>query len=284
MMKGKLFVVCISLCFLLTACGDPVEITIGGESSESSNSQSVSDSGSQSGESGQTQNSQDSSESQAPADNRTIEEKLEDALAVNTDTKAWIQIAGTYVDYPVMQSGDNNFYLEKNLDKSYYWYGSVFANYQNDLSSASSLNQNTVLFGHNKNDGLMFGSLVNYESSSYGSAHPFITLLIGGEKTTWEIFAALDCEVNSGVFPYIQTSLSDDLIAQARDRSFLDFDVQVSSSDKILTLSTCTYQYAYSSGKYREDVRFVVMAKLVEEGTPAPLITVNNDRRTPVFA
>lgn len=65
--------------FLLTACGDPVEITIGGESSESSNSQSVSDSGSQSGESGQTQNSQDSSESQAPADNRTIEEKLEDA-------------------------------------------------------------------------------------------------------------------------------------------------------------------------------------------------------------
>lgn len=283
-MKGKLFVVCILLCFLLTACGNPVEITIGEEDRRPSNSESVSDSASQSGESGQSQTSGESAESQAPADNRTIEEKLTDAVAVNSDTKGWLQISGTYVDYPVMQSGDNNFYLEKNLDKSYYWYGSVFANYQNDLSSVSSLNQNTVLFGHNKNDGLMFGSLVNYESSSYASAHPFITLLIGGEKTTWEIFAALDCEVNSDVFPYIQTALSDDLITQARDRSFLDFDVQVSSSDKILTLSTCTYQYTYSSGKYREDVRFVVMAKLVEEGTPGSVDYCKQRSPDPVFA
>lgn len=205
-------------------------------------------------------------------------------MAANSDTKGWILIPNTYVDHPVLQAADNNFYLEKDLNKNYYWYGSVFANYQNNLSSVDSLNQNTVLFGHNKNDQLMFGSLVNYQNSSYASAHPFITLIIGGQETTWEVFAALDCEVNSQVFPYIQTALSQEVIDQARDRSFLDFDVSVSASDKILTLSTCTYQYTYSSGKYREDVRFVVMAKLVEEGTPAPLITVNNDRRTPVFA
>ncbi len=275
-----------ALTLILTACGEPLEVSLGGDpgSSQSGSSGSGSIVINGDGENGEGEGEGDASEaSQVQVDNRPIEEKYAEAYASYTDVKAWIQIPGTYVDHAVVQSDNDSFYLEKGLGKSYNWYGSIFAHYANDLTSADALHQNTILFGHNKNDGLMFGSLVNYSDANYAQAHPFITLLIGDVKTTWEVFAALDCEVNADSFHYIKTSLSDDDIANARSRSYLDFDTEVSSADKILTLSTCTYKYTYSSGKYREDVRYVVMAKLVDDGAVAPSVSANSDRITPTF-
>lgn len=269
-----------ALALFLTACGEPLEISLGGDASGSPSGSQASIVINGDGTGG---GNGDASEASQAADNRPAEEKYAEATSAYPDVRAWIQIPGTYVDHAVVQGSDDSFYLEKGLGKSYNWYGSIFAHFDNDVSSADALDQNTILFGHNKNDGLMFGSLVNYSDANYAQAHPFVTLLIGDVKTTWEVFAALDCEVNADSFHYIKTSLSDDDIANARSRSYLDFGTEVSSSDKILTLSTCTYKYTYSSGKYREDVRYVVMAKLVDDGAAAPSVSANGDRVTPTF-
>lgn len=285
------FAMCLSL---LTGCGEAIEITLGGDSnaptppiSSTPSEESKTPSGDTEASEVEPTDSESSSEEESSSepepvvDNRTMEEKYADAQTANSDTRGWIRIPYTYVDHAVVQGADNSFYLERDIYKSYNWYGSVFAHYGNNLSSVDSLDQNTILFGHNKNDGLVFGSLVNYADPGYATNHPVITMLINGVETKWAVFAAMDCETS---FIYIRTALSDATIQEVRDRSYIDCDLSVSSSDKILTLSTCTYKYKHPSGQYREDVRFVVMAKLISDGSATPSYSTNGDRLVPSFA
>ena len=225
-------------------------------------------------------------------DEAAIERKLIEAQKTNSDVKAWLYFPGTKVDYPVLQAHDNNFYLEKNLEKKYSWWGSIFAHFRNNLSEASQLPRNTVLFGHNKDDGLMFGELLDLSELSYAKEHRYITLTLQGKTTYWEIFSVMDCEVNNEVFYYINANNPSDqeiadIIAQAQERSFFDYGIEVSTQDNILTLSTCTYTYTFPSGTYRDDVRFVVMARLLKDSQapegPWPEMEINSDRRTPKF-
>lgn len=213
------------------------------------------------------------------------------ALARNSDVVAWLQLPDSSINYPVLQAHDNNFYLDKDLDKSYSYWGSIFAHFRNNLTNPANLPRNTVLFGHNKNDGKLFGELLEFSDPDYAKAHRYLTLTIDNTTTYWLIFAVMDCEVNNDVFYYINANNpSDDemhdIIEQSLDRSFYDYDLPVDSSDHILTLSTCTYKYTFPSGAYREDVRYVVMARQVREGetlNALPDPAVNPDRRTPNF-
>lgn len=225
-------------------------------------------------------------------DEASLKQKLMEAQEENNDVKAWLYFPGTKVDYPVLQAHDNNFYLEKNLEKKYFWWGSIFAHFRNNLSDIEQLPRNTVLFGHNKDDGLMFGELLELSELSYAKEHRYLILTFQEKTTYWEIFSVMDCEVNNEVFYYINannpsTQEIADIITQARDRSFYDYDIDVSPQENILTLSTCTYKYTFPSGTYRDDVRFVVMARLLDKEAlpegPWPELTVNTDRRTPQF-
>lgn len=225
-------------------------------------------------------------------DETALEQKLTEAQKINSDVKAWLYFPGTKVDYPVLQAHDNNFYLEKNLEKKYSWWGSIFAHFRNNLSDASLLPRNTVLFGHNKDDGLMFGELLDLSELSYAKEHRYITLTLQGKTTYWEIFSVMDCEVNNEVFYYINANNPSDqemtdIITQAQERSFFDYGIEVSAQDNILTLSTCTYKYTFPSGTYRDDVRFVVMARLLTDSQTFqeswPELELNSDRRTPKF-
>lgn len=283
------------LLVLLTGCGDPIEITLGNVDSQSSeNSDGTETNADNSGENqsetsasaNNGENAEENSDSESESepepvvDNRTITEKYADANANYQNVKGWINIPNTYVDQAIVQSGDNAYYLDKNLSGSYYWYGSVFADYRNNVESSAGLDQNTVLFGHNKADGLMFGNLTKYEGVSWAQNHPIIRTAFGGEEQTWLVIAAMDCETS---FDYIKTALSDYDLQEIRNRSYIDVDYSASSSDKFLTLSTCTYKYKLASGKYREDVRFVVVAVLADSGASAS-ISANNDRVEPNLA
>ncbi len=213
------------------------------------------------------------------------------ALERNSDVVAWLQLPDSNVNYPVLQAHDNNFYLDKDLDKSYSYWGSIFAHFRNNLSDPTHLPRNTVLFGHNKNDGKLFGELLEFSDLEYAKAHRYLTLTIDNTTTYWLIFSVMDCEVNNDVFYYINANnpsdeAMSDIIEQSLDRSFYDYNLPVDSSDSILTLSTCTYKYTFPSGAYREDVRYVVMARQVREGETLTALTdpaVNPDRRTPNF-
>ena len=212
------------------------------------------------------------------------------AVEENQDVKAWLNIPGSNINDPVLQAHDNSFYLDKGLNKSYYYWGSIFAHFRNNMSAADKLSRNTVLFGHNKNDGILFGDLLNFSEQSYAEEHRFITLTVDDTTTYWVIFSVMDCEVNNEVFYYINANPTNDemmdIVLQAMDRSFWDYDLEVDFTDRLLTLSTCTYKYTYASGTSREDVRFVVMARELRPGESAAdfsALTPNADRRQPAF-
>ena len=202
----------------------------------------------------------------------------------------WLQIPNSYINAPVAQGSDNSFYLTHNVYGGYDWRGCIFAHYRCSLSSIGSLSQNTVLFGHNKSTNRYGGEVSNFttlprfQDFAFADSHRIIYLSINGETAAFVVFAALDCEVwNDAAFPYWYPSVSDSIIREARQRSYWDYDVDVSSGDRLLTLSTCSYDWGYDAN-YNTYAKFVVMARMLRPGETVNSfgsISANTDRQTP---
>ena len=90
---------------------------------------------------------------------------FDELLKINPDTRGWIYIHNTNVNYPFVQSQDNSYYLNHSFDKSYNNAGWVFLDYRNDLSDFN--NKNTILYAHNMNNKTMFGTLINILSNDF---------------------------------------------------------------------------------------------------------------------
>ncbi|MDR3644643.1 MAG: class B sortase, partial [Clostridia bacterium] len=177
--------------------------------------------------------------------------------------KGWVTVPDSNIDYPVVQSADNFFYLRRNWLKESDRHGVPFLD---SRCSIDPFTQNTIIYGHNMKDSLMFHDLVKYEKLSFYKEAPVITFNTIDGNYHWKVFAAFiaNTEKSSGpVFDYLVPGFDSDtdflnFIAQVRERSIIDTSVDVKSSDKILTLSTCEYQFP--------DARIVVMARLVRTG------------------
>ncbi|MEY8440692.1 class B sortase [Anaerotruncus colihominis] len=175
------------------------------------------------------------------------------------DIIGWLNLPDTAINYPVTQTDDNEYYLHHLYDGTYNKVGCLFADYENQ---ADFSDRNTIIYGHNMRDGSMFAALNEYDEQSYFDGHPQMYLVTPGGGYIVEIFTAFvakPSESGSDTSPW-RLSFKDDgayttwLTAMA-ERSVVETDVTVTSSDKVLTLSTCTPGGAS---------RFIVMAKLVE--------------------
>jgi sortase B len=175
----------------------------------------------------------------------------------NSDTVGWLIVNNTNVDYPVVQTIDNDYYLTHAFDKSNNKAGWVYADYRNDIKN---LDRNTVIYGHGRKDGVMFGSLVNTLDSNWytNPDNQIIQLSTLEYDSMWQIFSIYKIEAESY---YITTEFSSDTTYRAfidtmKSRSIYDFNINVSTSDKLLTLSTCYNDYG---------MRLVVQAKLIKQ-------------------
>ena len=83
---------------------------------------------------------------------------------INSNTKGWIQVNGTNINYPFVQANDNNYYLTHSYDNSYNSAGWVFMDYRNNVEN---LSKNTILYAHGRLDTTMFGSLRNITKSKW---------------------------------------------------------------------------------------------------------------------
>lgn len=83
---------------------------------------------------------------------------------INSNTKGWIQVNGTNINYPFVQGKDNKYYLTHSFDKSYNSAGWVFLDYRNNINS---LSKNTIIYAHGRLDTTMFGSLKNILKSGW---------------------------------------------------------------------------------------------------------------------
>ena len=179
-----------------------------------------------------------------------------DLLKTNPDTVGWIQVNGTNINYPIVQSGDNDYYLHHAFDGSYNNAGWVFADYRNDLSN---LSKNTVIYGHGRLDTTMFGSLKNILNSDWynDSDNHVVKLSTPTQNTLWQVFSVYSIKAESYYITtdFPTTNQYEKFLTTLKDRSVFSFSATVNTNDKILTLSTCQDNY---------DNRVVMHAKLIK--------------------
>lgn len=176
----------------------------------------------------------------------------------NSNTKGWIQVNGTNINYPFVQANDNKYYLTHSFDKSYNSAGWVFLDYRNNINE---LSKNTIIYAHGRTDKTMFGSLKNILKSEWlnNSNNHVVKLSTETENTLWQVFSVYHIPTTSD---YIQVKFSsnEDFTTWAKmliDRSSYNFNTSVSESDNILTLSTC----------YNNNEKVVLHAKLIKKET-----------------
>ncbi|MFI3236451.1 MAG: class B sortase [Lachnospiraceae bacterium] len=185
---------------------------------------------------------------------------LELQETVNEDIYAWIYIPNTNVDYPILQHPtDDSYYLKYNLDGSYGYPGAI---YTESLNTMDFTDPNTVIYGHNMNDGSMFNTIKNFADAEFFEENDFIYIYTKNTTYIYEVFAAYEFSdmhllmsyylENEGIYESYLNSVLETRAIGANVKS----EMELSKDDRIITLSTCVS----SSNK-----RFLVQAVLVEE-------------------
>ena len=176
---------------------------------------------------------------------------------INSDTKGWIYVNNTNVNYPFVQGGDNEFYLNHSYDKSYNVAGWLFADFK---SNFDNFLKNTVIYGHGRVDQVMFGSLEKVLDESWytNKENQIIKLSTQEKNTLWQIVSIYTIPSESY---YLTHTFENDesyqkFIDTMLSRSVYDFGIKVTTKDKLLTLSTCL---DYNGN------RIVIQAKLIKE-------------------
>lgn len=181
-------------------------------------------------------------------------------LKRNSDTVGWINVNNTNINYPVVQTNNNDDYLHKAFDGSKNQAGWIFADYRNDMKN---FDKNTIIYGHSRLNKTMFGSLFNVLNESWYSNkyNQIIRFSTPTENTMWQVFSVYKINLESY---YLQVDFDNDsqyleFLNTLKSRSKYDFNVSLNENDKIITLSTCSD--AAGTG------RIVLHAKLIKKET-----------------
>lgn len=191
-----------------------------------------------------------------------ILEEYADVFSLNQKLIGWIKIDDTKVDYPVMQTVNNDYYLDHNFDQEEDKNGSIFLDKDCSIWPRS---QNLLIYGHNMKSGKMFGTLKSYKDESFYKEHPVIQFDTIYEKGMYEIMYVFsevvheETEVTFKYYQFINANSADEYNSYMKDMSEMSiYDTGVTSvyGDALITLSTCDYTQGAE--------RFVIVAKKVK--------------------
>lgn len=189
-------------------------------------------------------------------DSKFLNINFKELEKTNDEVVGWIRIDGTNINYPYVQTSDNDYYLTHSFDKSYNNAGWVFMDYRNDIDFNDS---NSILYAHGRLDKTMFGSLKDTLEEKWfrKKKNHIIKISTKKENSLWEVFSVYRIPTTDD---YITTNFNtdteyNDFIDMISKRSVYDFKVKVDSDDKIITLSTC----------YNNSDKVVLHAKLIEK-------------------
>ena len=176
----------------------------------------------------------------------------------NPDTKGWIQVNGTNINYPFVQTNNNEFYLNHTFNKTYNSAGWVFLDYRNNINE---LSRNTIIYAHGRLDTTMFGSLKNILSNGWlnNTTNYVVKLSTETENTLWQVFSVYHIPTTND---YIKVNFySNEEFTKWSNmilkRSAHNFNTTINENDKVLTLSTC----------FNDKEKVVLHAKLIKKET-----------------
>ena len=174
---------------------------------------------------------------------------------INNETAGWIQLGGTNINYPFVQTSNNDFYLKHSFDKSYNTAGWIFEDFRNKNDGND---KNIILYAHGRNDGSMFGTLRTILTNGWlnNPDNYYVRTASDGEMALWQVFSVYRIPTTTD---YIQTSFASDkqflkFLETIKNRSTKDFGATISATDRVLTLSTC----------WNTKERVVLHAKLIK--------------------
>ncbi len=236
-----------------------------------------------------------------------MQKSIADHAAINPDVVGWLTIPNTNMNFPITYSNKgNNYYVARD------WRGTNYPNinYKNYVDTATYLDyraqlgegwkngtsRNLVLYGHNWNNlrapfavgnvkgYSMFAQLPSYTDMDFAKSNPHIYFSTAKNEGIWRVFAVAYTEMSPNFFynnPNPTAEGFTQIINEWKARSIYNFDVDVNNTDRIVTLSTCTRQYAAG-----EMQRYVVVARLLRDGeseADAVTVSVNSNVKQPKF-
>lgn len=189
--------------------------------------------------------------------------KLKELQKENFDIVGWLEIEKTGINYPVLKTNNNDYYLTHTYKKENSKNGSIFLDKDYNFSIPSS---NLLIYGHNNKNGKMFEELLNYENEEYYKKHPNIRFTTEKWDSTFEIIAVFKSRVyykdETNVFRYYYFINAENeeeynyYIEQCKKASLYNIDTSAKYGNQLLTLSTCDYSTANG--------RFVVVAREIK--------------------
>lgn len=178
-------------------------------------------------------------------------ELVANALSINSDAVGWITVPGTNIDYPVLQTNNNEYYLNHNIIGEYDKDGSIYLD-----ESSKDNDKNLIVYGHNMQNGNMFSTLTKYLNSGFVEKNSEIKYETANEARNYRIIAIAQVDYTDGSAPLLFSEYTNDIegyykaiepyIIWKQNESF-------SKDNKYISLVTCTFE--------TEDTRTVVIGK-----------------------
>ncbi len=174
---------------------------------------------------------------------------------INSEIIAWIKDFDGTINYPIAQGKDNNYYLNHLFNKEKNSSGCIFLDYRNKKDFSD---KNSIIYGHNMNDGSMFASLLNYQEEKYFIERNKLSLITPEKNYVIQIFSCYNAEINGNSWnmDFQLNSDYENWLKEITQKSLWDSSVLPSKEDKIVTLSTCTND--------SQNLRFVIHGILYE--------------------
>ena len=170
---------------------------------------------------------------------------------INSNINAWIYMEDSIINYPIVKGNDNSFYLNHSIDGKYNPNGSLFIDYRNKDNFEDMV---TYIYGHHMKNNTMFGNLELFKEQNYYDNHKEMYLFTKEENYILELFAGFTTADGSEIYNYINSDSNKKLVDYAKSKSNFITNIEISNKDKVVVLSTCSYDY--------ENARYVLLGIL----------------------
>ena len=195
-----------------------------------------------------------------PSIDDTVLFEYQPLYELNRDMVGWIQIEGTAIDYPVVQSPyEMNFYLRRNFYKEDATCGTI---YVREACNVELPSDNVTLYGHNMRNGTMFADLLKYKKQSFWNDHRYVNFDTLHEYRTYEVFAVFQttADLTKGFSYHVYDTFAtekafNEYVSTCKNLSMYNTGITPVFGEKLLTLSTCD--------KTISDGRLVVVCRMV---------------------